>query len=134
MPGFLCAGRKTKTSGMIAAKTMTKITDKNSNAIRAGAQLQSEQLPTDTNQQRIIGNCQELRQAIAEGRSEFLLLLCGGAYSRKTITTASKGRFRILNHIDGSRQVLTEKELHTESNVGLAMSNGALIAEGESYE
>lgn len=83
---------------------------------------------------RIIGNTEQLRQAVAEGLTDFRLLLLGGGYSRKTITATSKGRFHVVNHIDASSQVLTEKELFTESNIGLAMARGAFIAEGQDHD
>jgi hypothetical protein len=83
---------------------------------------------------RIIRNTQQLREVIAEGLSEFRLLLKGGGYSAKTLTAASKGRFHVVNHIDGSSQVLTEAELSTQSNIGEAIAKGAFIAEEQSHE
>jgi len=83
---------------------------------------------------RIIRNTQQLREAIEEGLSEFWLLLMGGGYSAKIITAASKRRFHVVNHIDGSSQVLTEAELFTQSNIGEAMTKGAFVAEEQSHE
>jgi hypothetical protein len=112
-------------------------THKNSRASTREGHLSKSELeravPT-TNTPQVIRNCQQLRRAIAEGFIEFRLLLMGGAYSRKTITKASGGRFRVLNHIDGSRQVLTEAELYRQSNIGQAMTNGAFIKEGKSHD
>ena len=81
-----------------------------------------------TNIQRI-RNTPALRQAIAGGQHEFRLLLNGGAFSRKTIALRPDGRFRIENHIDGSVQNLTGRQLYTESNIGEGMRFGALVAE-----
>jgi hypothetical protein len=113
---------------------MTNKTDKNSNATRSGAQSKIELLPTDTNLSRVIHNCRQLRRAIAGGCHEFRLLLMGGAYSRKHITTDRKGCFRVVNCIDDSVQKLTGRELFTQSNIGRAMRNAAFIAEGQNHE
>lgn len=69
-----------------------------------------------------------LRQVIEHGCSEFKLGFPGGLYSGKTITLLPNGRFRVENHIDGSVQRLTEKQLFTESNIGAALRIGALVA------
>ena len=85
----------------------------------------------DTNTRRVIADCRELRQAIAEGRNEFQLLLMGGAcFSRKHITTDDRGRFRVFNYISESVRRLTGKELFAKSEIGDAMRKGAFIAEG----
>ena len=74
-----------------------------------------------------IKNTRELRRAIAEGHEEFRLSLRSGLFSRKTITL-SGNRFHIVNHIDGSEQALTGRQLYTLSNLGRAMQMGAFSA------
>lgn len=68
-----------------------------------------------------------LRKAIIRGTTEFKMLLNGGAYSAKTITLARDGRFRVLNHIDGTKQLLLDAQLNTHSNIGKWMSGGAFV-------
>jgi hypothetical protein len=116
-------------------KTIMK-TDKNSQTTtRSGTLLQPELAVPDTNTSLKIRNCRELRQAIANGCYEFRLLLIGGAYSGKFITTDDRGRrFCVFNYIDDSIQKLTGKELFTKSNIGDAMQNGAFVTEGQSHE
>jgi hypothetical protein len=59
-------------------------------------------------------------------RTTFYLALNYGLISRKTIYW--DGRFfHIHNHIDESRQKLTEAQLFTESNIGEAIEKKALI-------
>jgi len=70
-----------------------------------------------------IHNTKELRQAIGKGTTSFAIMLGGGiSMSCKTITLMKdKKRFRVTNHIDGSRQSLTGRQLYTHSNIGKAM-------------
>lgn len=81
-----------------------------------------------------IRNCRQLRQAIKNGAIEFLLLLTGGACSRKLISLEEDNRFRVFNYIDDSTQTLTGKQLYTRSNIGRAMRQGTLVTEGESHD
>jgi len=74
-----------------------------------------------------IKNTGELRKAITDGRREFRLCLQGGLYSRKEIALLADGRFRVVNHADGSEQTLTGRQLYTQSNIGNGMRKGALI-------
>ena len=57
----------------------------------------------------------------------FYLALNYGLYSRKTIRWDGKV-FHIHNHIDESRQKLTEAQLFTESNIGKGIEKKALIS------
>jgi hypothetical protein len=75
-----------------------------------------------------IKNTRFLRQAIRGGQREFKLCLSGGLYSRKTITVERNGRFRVANHIDDIVQLLTGRQLYTESNIGRGMRAGAFSA------
>lgn len=69
----------------------------------------------------------DLKARVAAGGHDFGIMLAGGmAYSRKTIKTA-KGRWVVKNHIDDTRQTLTDGELWTESNIGEALDKGALV-------
>lgn len=76
-----------------------------------------------------IKNVKALRKSLAAGQRGFRILLCGGLYSRKTITPCANGRFEVENHIDDCVQKLTEKQLYTHSNIGEAMRMGAFVAE-----
>ena len=66
---------------------------------------------------------------------ELLVMLNGGAYSRKSITLADEvdesgfGKFEILNHIDDTIQVLSLSELfdETKTNLGKAINAGAVL-------
>jgi hypothetical protein len=114
---------------------MTNTTNKNSHGTSwAGTLSHPEHASTNTNASRSIGNPRELCRAIAEGCHEFRLLLIGGAYSRKHITTDDRGRFCVFNYIDDSEQRLTAKELFTKSNIGEAMQHGVFVAEGQGHE
>jgi hypothetical protein len=116
---------------------MSKNQDQNSQSTKSGRPSRTEPVATDNNTPkriRVIRNYRQLRKAIADGLTEFRLLLMGGGYSAKTITAASKGRFHVVNHIDGSSQILTEVELSTQSNIGEAMTKGAFIAEEQRHE
>ena len=68
-----------------------------------------------------------MRHEIAAGVHEFRLCLNWGAYSVKSIALRADGRFQVENHIDGSVQTLTGRQLYSESNIGVAMKRGALI-------
>lgn len=60
------------------------------------------------------------------------LLLRGGAFSRKSITWhngTDGGRWFITNHIDDTKQQLTDEQLWTESNIGRWLDGGAVFAE-----
>ena len=66
---------------------------------------------------------------------ELLVMLNGGAYSRKSITLADEvdesgfGKFEVLNHIDDTIQVLSLSELfdETKTNLGKAINAGAVL-------
>jgi hypothetical protein len=74
-----------------------------------------------------IKNTTELREAIINGQNMFALALKFGMYSRKTIEIRPNGRFRVIHHIDGSKQSLTGRQLYTRSNIGKGMKMGALF-------
>jgi hypothetical protein len=74
-----------------------------------------------------IRNTRQLREAIAGGHHEFRIVLRYGVYSGKTIYLSANGRFLVDNHIDNTEQRLTDKQLHTRSNIGKAMECGAFI-------
>ena len=86
--------------------------------------------PKKTNAPERIRNCRQLRRAIADGCNDFCLLLCGGAaFSRKFISLEDDGRFYVENWIDDSVQTLSGRQLYTESNIGVAMRDGAFVKE-----
>ena len=76
---------------------------------------------------RNIKNTSALRKAIANGQHEFELFLQFGLYSRKTIKFQLGRYFKIINHIDGSRQLLTGRQLYTHSNIGKGMKVGVFF-------
>ena len=83
---------------------------------------------------RHINNVRELRQALADGKREFKIHLCGGAvYSSKYITPCSDGRFGVLNYFNGSIERLTASELVTHSNIGRAMRQKAFTTEEDVF-
>jgi len=72
----------------------------------------------------------ELRQRVAAGHHDYAIMLAGGlALSRKTIRFAPGGGWRITNHIDDTKQVLSQPELWSESHIGLALDKRALVDE-----
>lgn len=78
---------------------------------------------------------EELKTILDGGASEFFVLLNPCARSWKTLNYADKldrhGNYKIeiLNDIDDSRQVLTEKNLFNRkfTNIGYAMKNGSFF-------
>ena len=59
---------------------------------------------------------------------ECSILLNGGLKSTKDIFYTEKtNMFEIFNYIDNTTQLLSEAELFTNSNIGLAITKGALI-------
>ena len=74
-----------------------------------------------------IRNARELRRMIAAGRHDYRLCLRYGLFSRKTIALSPEGRFEIENHIDGSEETLSGRQLYSESNIGAAMKRGAFV-------
>ena len=62
---------------------------------------------------------------------DYEMFLGGGiVFSRKTIRYQN-GRFHIINHIDGSRQSLTEAEMMDKNvtNIGASIEHGAFYEE-----
>ena len=77
---------------------------------------------------------EQLKTMIAEGTHDFFIVLNGGFRSSKEMDNSPKtGKFYILNEIDGTEQTLNEKELldRNYTNIGFAMTQGALFAYGE---
>lgn len=59
-------------------------------------------------------------------KMEYKMFLCGGVvFSRKTIYY-HRGKFHIINHVDGSRQSLNETEMMDKNitNIGVSISYG----------
>jgi hypothetical protein len=77
--------------------------------------------------QHVEGGLDGLKTAVAGGQREFAILLNGGAYSRKTIRRKGR-RWYVTNHIDDSKQQLTDEQLWTESMLGEAIDKEALVA------
>lgn len=74
----------------------------------------------------------DLRKLLDDGFHEFRIVLNGGLFSRKDITSNEKSKkFKVINHIDDSEQFLTEKELLDNSftNIGQALKKKALIVD-----
>lgn len=70
----------------------------------------------------------ELKQRVAAGHHDYAIMLAGGlALSRKTIRRGTGGSWRIANDIDATLQELTDEELWTESNIGIALDRRALL-------
>ena len=77
---------------------------------------------------RIITSLEDLRTLASSKAIEVRLVLNGGFFSRKTIRfDAKKVVWRVMNHIDGSRQTLTDAELWTHSNIGKGLDRNALV-------
>jgi hypothetical protein len=77
----------------------------------------------------IIKNTHELHRAVVAGQHDYRLHLFGGLFSRKTISLSPNGRFEIENHIDGSKETLTGRQLYSDSNIGKGMKKGAFVSE-----
>lgn len=75
-----------------------------------------------------ITTVEALREAIADGNHGFGIALEGGVFSRKTIVRRGN-MYHVTNHIDESKQMLTEKQLLDVqwTNIGRAMEAGALF-------
>lgn len=64
----------------------------------------------------------------SKNAGDFFILLNYGLRSSKRIWWNGT-HFLILNHIDGTEQKLTESELFTLSNIGVAIEKGACYKE-----
>ena len=87
-------------------------------------------MPLKNKNMQQIRNTRQLRRTVSQGQNEFRLLLAGGAaYSSKTITLSTNGRFKVVNHIDDTVQRLTGRQFYAKgiSNIGLGMKRGAFI-------
>ena len=69
-----------------------------------------------------------LKNAIADGNTEFAIVLNGPVLSRKTITSHG-AKYRVESHIDDTTEVFAAERLLNpdDSNIGIAMKKGALI-------
>lgn len=80
-----------------------------------------------------IGSTEQLAAHLSNHRTgRFFIMLRGGARSVKTIRYESASRmFHVYNHIDGSRQTLSEAELMDGSitHIGTAMIKHAFYAD-----
>jgi len=72
-----------------------------------------------------------LNKILADGKEhEFALMLAGGlCFSRKTIKLTKSGKYKITNHIDDTRQLLTAKQIMDSSytNIGEGLTKRALL-------
>ena len=75
-----------------------------------------------------IPTLEALNDALADGNTEFAIVLHGPVISRKTIT-AHGTRYRVESHIDDVTEIFTAERLLNpdDSNIGTAMKKGALI-------
>lgn len=74
-----------------------------------------------------IKTIQQLKEACTDESRDFFIQLNGGIRSSKAIEFHSDAEiFEIFNFIDDTDQLLTEEELFTESNIGKAITKGAL--------
>ena len=81
-----------------------------------------------------VKNIRDLKNLIKDGYYEYRIALGGTAgamYSRKTITLTTTKKFHIINHIDDTTQVLTQKQLFLASftYIGKGLRNNCLIVD-----
>jgi hypothetical protein len=74
---------------------------------------------------KLISSVEELKILSQDDTIEVFIALNGGLRSSKQISFTN-GEFYITNEIDDSSQVLTPKELFTESNIGKAIELNSL--------
>ena len=78
-----------------------------------------------------VTSSQQLIDMIMEGTHDFFIQLNFGARSSKMMDYSTKTKkFYILNEIDGTEQVLCEKNLFNRkyTNIGYAIENGAFYS------
>lgn len=88
-------------------------------------------METPQNHNQFIRCVENIQDLTAQKHKEYVIRLNSGIYSRKTIEyIKTKNKYKITNHIDNSKQILTEKELMNEkiTHIGKAMKLRALIA------
>jgi hypothetical protein len=62
------------------------------------------------------------------GRHDFcIILMGGGAFSRKEIMLYDKDKLDVFNSIDGTFQTLSRKSVYSKSNIGEAIDKGAFF-------
>ena len=74
----------------------------------------------------------QLKGYLSKRGAEFFILLSGGVRSTKHITPTARGKFRVMNYIDNTDQIVSQKQLFDETltNIGRAMEAGAFYCEG----
>lgn len=79
-----------------------------------------------------IQTADQLKGHLSGREAEFFILLSGGVRSTKHITPTARGKFRVMNYIDGTDQILSQKQLFNETltNIGRAMEAGAFYCGG----
>jgi hypothetical protein len=76
-----------------------------------------------------ITNIEDLIQKTKDKDGEFNMMLKGRLYSKKTISYNPRTKkFKVINHIDNSKQYLTKEQLMDKSytNIGYALTHNAL--------
>jgi hypothetical protein len=75
----------------------------------------------------VITSLEQLKVFCFNKQKEFFIRLNFGVKSSKSIIYDSDSKkFEINNEIDSTNQVLTEKELFTKSNIGIAIERNSL--------
>ena len=124
---------RTLDQGLSAQNDEPAVSDINTRAAQKVPALDYIRRPANT-LPRQIRNCRQLRQVIAQGVTDFRLMLAGGVFSSKIITLGNDCRFKVENWIDDSIQMLTGHQLYTHSNIGRAMQQGAFVIGGLYHE
>lgn len=75
-----------------------------------------------------VKSIEHLQQLISAQPIQGFILLNFGVRSYKTVSMWA-GRFRVENHIDGTKQLLNNEELFKYSLMGEAISKGAFYVE-----
>ena len=88
-------------------------------------------MPKKKTNNQFVTSPEQLKELIAEGHTEYTLVLGGGvAHSRKEINYNKKTKkFKIINYIDDSHQTLSEAQLMNRdyTHIGEAMPLNSLI-------
>lgn len=79
----------------------------------------------------VVKDLVHLRKLIAQGKSDYRIVLSGGVFSRKFIQVNKRGEFVVLNSIDDSTQVLNDEQMMDReyTNIGHACALSSLICE-----
>lgn len=76
-----------------------------------------------------VKSIKHLKILLNNNRNDFFIALNFGVVSLKYMRLLENGKFFIYNHIDNTKQRLTEKGLFSESNIGEAIEKGAFVSE-----